>query len=129
MIGLDLVQLFENGRSLELVAIGLVRRQRRLIHRQRIKRGGLEIVRIFRGDLLHRLFVGEGPGAVIELVGIFVEEHHRIDVRPLAVALRADPLRGFSRGESVLQSLRRAQAGERVAPGRQRDAPLRDAAR
>ena len=129
MIGLHFVEPLEDRGGLQLVRVGLVGGRRRLIDGEGVERGGLAIVRILRRELRHRLLVGERPRAVIECGGVLVEQRDGGDVGALAIGFRADRLRLLRRDEAVLQHLRRAQAGERVAPRRHRDPPLCDAAR
>ena len=129
MIGFDRVELLQNRRGFELVGVGLVGRQRRLIDGERVERRSLEVGRVFRVDALHRFLVRDGPRAVIQRVGVLVEERHSRNVLALALALGADRLRRLRRRETLLQRFRRAQPRERVAPRAHGDPPLRDAAR
>ena len=129
MIGLERVELFENRRGLQLVGVGLVGWQRRLIDRQRVEGCSFEVFRVLGVDLLHRLFIGERPRAMIECVGVLIEKHGRRDVLALPIGFRANRLRRFRSCETILQCFRGPQAGKRVAPRAQGDSPLRDAAR
>ncbi len=88
MLRLLLPRRFEDAGGLALVGVGLVGRQRRRVERERVKNAGLAIVGIALVQLFHRLFVGDGAGAVIELVAVAVKCGDGRDVVLFAIGLR-----------------------------------------
>ena len=121
-------QLLEDRGRLQLLGVGLVGRQGRLIHGERIESGRLAVLRIRLVDVLHRALVREHTRALIDGLVVLEFLRHRGDVIPLARCRFPRCLRASDRRRSGLERLGRPQARERVAPVGHRDAPVRDRA-
>ena len=120
--------LLEHARGLQLVGVGLVRRQRGRVEGERVEDRRLTVLGVTRRELLHRLPVGERAGAVVHRGGVFVERLDRGDVVALARHPGARGLCPLDGGPAVGERLRRRRPGERIAEQVHRDAPVGDRA-
>ncbi len=118
--------LFEDGPGLELLGIGLVARQRRLVESERVENGSFRIVRIFLRQPFHRFFVGQPALRLINLVVVFVVKLDRREPVALAFGLGADRLALLHRLQSVLQSRCCQRQDQWVGTVADRDAPVGD---
>ena len=128
MIGVLLPERLEDFRGLQLQRVGLVGRQRCLIERERIENTRFDIVAILALHGLHRLRVGERAIAMRDGRRVGVELIDGGEIRLLArrrMARRQPLLRGR---QAALEQRPGLDAGERIAPLAQRDAPVRDRA-
>jgi hypothetical protein len=128
VVGLSGPQLFEDRRRFELLGVGLVGRQSRLIHGERIERGGLAIVRVRPVEALHRPLVGEHTRALIDRSVVLELLRDRGEI--VALARRRFPCRlpACDRRRAGLERLGSPHGRERVSPVGHRDAPIRDRA-
>ena len=115
--------LFEDRARLLLIGVGLVRRRRSCNQGERIERAAFPIVGIAQVYLLHRFFIGDGAGAVIDLVIVPVEGCDRRDVIALAIGLLLRGHRLLDRRRPRLQRRRIGRVPQRV-PVAHRDAPI-----
>ena len=118
----------EDRRRLELLGVRLVGRHRGGVERERVEDRGLAVARVARGQLLHRLLVGDRPRPVVDLVVVLVEDLDRRDVVELALALRAGRPGARDGGRAVAQHLRGGRPAEGVLEHGHRDAPVGDPA-
>ena len=130
MIGLLGVELLEDRPGLQLIRVRLVGRLRGGRERQRVEDRRLAIGRILRGQIPHRLRVRDDARALIDRGEISVELRRGGDVAPLALRLGGRLERERDGVQALLELRRRPHDhGERIAPPRERDAPVRDRAR
>src|SRR3989442_214116 len=120
--------LLEDPRGLELVGVRLVRRERGRVERQGVEDRRLAIVRVARGELLHRLPVAERAGPVVYRVGVLVEGLDRRNIVTLALGLGARGLRALDGRPAVGERLRRRRPAEGIAQEVHRHAPVGDPA-
>jgi hypothetical protein len=113
--------------SLFLIGVGLVGRQRGGVESQRIEHRGFTVLGVAQIDLLHRLLVGDGAGAVVEFVIVAVEGRDRRDVVLLPLGLRRRRHRLCDRLGAGLQGGWARRIPQRV-PVAHRDAPIADRA-
>ena len=105
MLRLTRPDLFKNSRTFQLIGIGLVRRRRPDIERQRIVDLRFIVIRISSCELLHRLEIIQHAGAMIDLVVIGIHCGERFDVVALALGLGADRLAFRERGSTLREVL------------------------
>jgi hypothetical protein len=129
MLGLLREQLFQNGTRLELLAVRFVGWKRRLGNSQRVERRGFGVLRVSAVYMLHRPLVREHARSLIDGAVRFVQFVHRRDV--VALARRGCPggPGALSGDGAVDQRVRRANAGKRILPVRERDPPVCHGAR
>ena len=120
--------LLEDRRGLQLVGVRLVGRERRRVEGEGVEHRRLPVLRVARGELLHRLAVGERARPVVDLVGVLVEHLDRADVVALALRLGARRLGPLDGRPPVGKRFGRRRPAERIAEQVHRDAPVRDAA-
>ena len=123
VVRLRLPNLFQDLGGFLLVREGLVGRRLGCVQRQRIEDAGLLVVREAGMDLLHRLFIGDRPGLVVDLVVILVEGGDRRDIGLLAVGLRPGGAGLFDRFGTGFQRGLARRVPQRV-PVAHRDAPI-----
>jgi|GEM_PF-6857222 len=121
-------RLEDRGRA-KLGRVALVGRQRGLIHRERMKDLGLDVVRMTAHEVVHRALVGEDAIALRKSAVALEQCGHRVDVAAFALARRAGRAARLDRGEPLREGRVGAHPAERVAPVRERDAPVGDGAR
>jgi hypothetical protein len=116
---------FEDGARLQQIGIGAIGRQRRLIECQRVEDARLRILLVGIRQFLHRLLIGNGPGARVHVRGVLVEQRHSLDVvaLPLRLGRRSTPFVYGCLPER--DRLHASEATERVPPPAHRDAPTR----
>jgi hypothetical protein len=127
MLRLALGDLFQDGRTLELVGVGLVGRRRRGVERQRIMDLRFVVIRIARSQRFHGLGVGQQAGAVIDLFVIGVHGAQCREVVALALRLGADAFRFLQRSSTLGEVLHRRHAMG-IPQQAERDAPIGDGA-
>ena len=123
MVGQLRPHLFEDRARLFLIGVGLVGRRRSRDQREGIEHAGLPIIGIAQVHLLHRLFVSDRAGAVIDLVVVPVEGRDRRDVIAFAIGLLLRGHRLLDRLRARLQRRRVGRVPQRV-PMAHRDAPI-----
>src|SRR5262249_14731736 len=97
--------------------------------REGIEDSRLAILRIARGERLHRLLIALGARAMVDGVVILVEDLDGGDVIQLALRLGAHRLALGNRGGAQLEILAWWRASQRIAETRHGAAPVGDAAR
>jgi hypothetical protein len=80
--------LLQNRASLPLVRIALVGGRRGALQGEGIENGRLSVIGVARLKLLHRFFISQRAGMMVQLVGILVEDLDGADVVPLALGFR-----------------------------------------
>jgi hypothetical protein len=115
--------LFEDGGRLQFIGVGLVRRQRRRVERERIEDAGFAVLGIFLPEPLHRLLVGDASRAVVDLAPIKIEGSDGVDVIAFPVGLRPDRFRLLDCGRSGLQRGFAGRIPERI-PDAHGDPPI-----
>ena len=119
LLGQDLL---EDRARLQLIGVRLVGRRRRRVQRERIEHRGLAVVGIAPVELLHRLLVGGGPRAMVQLVVVAIVRLDRGDVVLLARRC-GQPTRLLQGGRALLQHRRARGLPERVVDAH-RHAPV-----
>ncbi len=118
--------LFQDGRSLQLLGVRLVAGRCSLIQRQRVKDLSLRIGRILLREPSHHFLVAEGPSVLVHGLSLPIELGGSRKVIALAFRLGAGLQPLLHGGEPVAQRLGRAVAGEGVVPEAERDSPIGD---